>query len=130
MKKPLRTVIITVCILSALLITYIIGSGFIKNPSVYIEDFTVSEDGKTVTIKTFVSSSVGFIRKVSVHQQFGGKLYLDCYSAFGGINGSIGAKDLFTIALNDDTSIIAIYRNANCYETILVKNEEGHWEKA
>ena len=63
---------------------------------VFINDYTVSSDGKKITINVGVSASMGFVREVKVHQQQGGKLYLDCYSAFGGLNGRIGAKDTFT----------------------------------
>lgn len=73
---------------------------------------------------------MGYIRDVKVHQQHGGKLYLDCYSAFGGLNGSIGAKDTFSFELNDDTTIIAIYRNSNAYEEVLVKAADGSWLRA
>lgn len=73
---------------------------------------------------------MGYIRDVRIHQQEGGKLYLDCYAAFGGLNGSIGARDTFTFALDDDTSIIAIYRNPGCYEEVLTKVEDGSWQRA
>lgn len=72
---------------------------------------------------------MGYIRDVNVHQQQGGRLYLDCYSAFGGLNGSIGAKDTFSFELNDDTTIIAVYRKSNVYEEVLVKAEDGSWQR-
>ena len=72
---------------------------------------------------------MGYIRDVRVHQQYGGKLYLDCYSAFGGLNGSIGAKDTFSFELHDDTTIIAVYRNSNAYEEVLMKAKDGSWQR-
>ena len=113
-----------------LLLIYFFGSGFLKNTSAIIEDYSVSNDGKILTISVGVSSSAGYIRDVSVHQQWGGKLYLDCYSAFGGLNGSIGANDTFTFQLDENTNLIAICRNANCYEEVLVKEEDGCWRRA
>ena len=113
-----------------LVLAYFIGPGFLKNPSAYIEDYAVSADGTEITLTVGVSSSMGYIRNVSVHQQKGGKLYLDCYSAFGGLNGSVGAKDTFTFHLNEETSMIGIYRNTNCYEAALVKGEDGSWQRA
>ena len=59
----------------------------------------------------------------------GGKLYIDCYAAFGGINGRIGAKSSFTLPLDADTEMIGIYRNANCYEEILHKDADGSWQR-
>lgn len=127
MKKKIFAVL---GIVIALILIYFVGSGFMKNTSAIINDYSVSTDGKEITIKIGVSSSMGYIRDVSVHQQHGGKLYLDCYSAFGGVNGSIGAKDTFTFDLNDDTTIIAVYRNSNAYEEVLVKAEDGSWQRA
>ena len=126
MKKNAALIIGAVLVL---LLVYFVGSGFLKNSSAFIEDYSVSPDGKTITVNVGVSSSMGYIRTVSVHQQTGGKLYLDCYSAFGGLNGSIGAKDTFTFPLHEDTSLIAIYRNANCYEEVLRKGEDGVWQR-
>ena len=58
-----------------------------------------------------------------------GKLYLDPYYAFGGFNGSLGARSLYTLLLEDDTTVIALWRNENCYEEVLRKNADGAWER-
>lgn len=127
MKKIVFASIAAVLVLAAI---YFVGSGFVKNTSVIINDYHVSADGKEITLDIGVASSVGYIRDVKIHQQYGGKLYLDCYSAFGGLNGSIGAKESFTFELNDDTDIIAVYRSANAYREVLVKAEDGSWQRA
>ena len=124
MKKK---AVLIIGIITVVFSIYFIGSGFLKNSSVYIEDYALSADGAEITIHTGVASSMGYIRKVSIHQQEGGKLYLDCYSAFGGVNGRIGAKNTFTFQLDEDTSVIAIYRSTNCYEEVLIKDEDGSW---
>lgn len=126
MKKRAFKVLLIILVL---FLTYFIGTGFMKNTSAYISDFSVSEDGSEITMNVDVSSSMGYIREVSIHQQEGGKLYIDCYSAFGGLNGSIGAKSIFTLPLNEDTTIIAIYRNTNCYEEILKKDDTDMWHR-
>lgn len=128
MKKSIKVFVIaliTIVLLSTVL--YLLVPGFTKQESVYISDYTVSDDGKEMTIKIGVSSSVGYVRKISVHQQHGGKLYLDCYSAFGGINGSWGAKSEYIIQLDEETEGIALYRNSDCYEVVLNKTEDGKW---
>ena len=106
---------------------YLIAPGFSKMGNVYIADYAVSEDGTEMTITVAVSTSIGYVRKVTEHQQQGGKLYLDCYGAFGGINGSWGAKHTHTIRIDADTGVIALYRSANCYEPVLIKDENGEW---
>ena len=126
MKKKIALII---GVIVALFLIYFVGSGFLKNSSAYIDEYAISNDGNEITLHIGVSSSMGYIRNVSIHQQKGGKLYLDCYSAFGGLNGSIGAKDTFTFQLKENTSTIAIYRNTNCYEAVLVKNEDGSWQR-
>lgn len=131
-EKPIfmkKKILLTLMIIAALLLIYLLGSGFTKNSSVYIDDYTVSEDGSEITMDIGVASSAGYIRDAAVHQQQGGRLYIDCYSAFGGFNGSIGAKTSFTLPLDEDTTTIAIYRSANSYEEVLWKDTNGIWQR-
>src|SRR5699024_10200380 len=97
MKKYKKAAVIVLAIIVALAGLYVIAPGVTKQGNAYIVDYCVSEDGTEMTITVGVSTSIGYIRKVSEHQQHGGKLYLDCYSAFGGINGSWGATSEYTI---------------------------------
>ena len=90
MKRYKKIAAVCFTIIFALTGFYYIAPGFSRNGNAYIAEYSVSEDGREMTIKVGVFSSIGYIRKVSVHQQHGGKLYLDFYSAFGGINGSVG----------------------------------------
>ena len=126
MKKKAMIGIIVVLVLCG---GYFIGSGFLRNGSVYMEEYSVSADGRKITLDIGTASSAGYIRKMEIYQQQGGKLYIDCYAAFGGINGRIGAKSSFTLPLDEDTTMIGIYRNKNCYEEILHKDEEGTWRR-
>lgn len=106
-----------------------IGSGFMKNAFVTVEKYTVNADGTEITIHTSVASSMGYVRKVSIHEQQGGKMYLDFYSAFGGMNGRIGAKNVYILPLKVETESIGIYRNSDCYEQVLVKDADGIWKR-
>ena len=129
MKKPIRITIIALAVVIALTAIYLFAPGITKMGNVYVADFSVSEDGSEMTITVGVSTSIGYVRKVSVHQQHGGKLYLDCHSAFGGINGSWGAKNEYTIQLDEDTEMIALYRSPNCYDPVLEKGANGEWQR-
>ena len=100
-----------------------------KNGSVYVKEYSVSGDGREITLDIDTAASVGYIRKMAVSQQMGGKLYIDCYAAFGGINGRIGAKNSFTLPLDEDTTMIGIYRNKNAYQEVLHKDEDGIWRR-
>ena len=117
-------------IILILVLVYFFGPGLMKNTTAYVTDYTVSADGREITIRFGVLSSTGYIRNVTVHQQQEGKLNLDCYLAFGGLNGRIGAKDTFSFQIDEDTSIIAICRNEKTYGEVLVKAEDGSWHRA
>lgn len=122
--KPLLIAIISVvCAVST---AYLIVPGFTKEYMVYISDYTISEDGNEMTIQAGVASSVGYVRKVKPYQ-INEQLYLDFYSAFGGINGSIGAKNEFKIPLNKDTETIVICVGKDTYEPMLEKDADGNW---
>lgn len=126
MKKKMAIGMIVAVVLCG---GYFIGSGFLRNGSVYMDGYSVSEDGREITLDIGVAASRGYIRKMEISQQMGGKLYIDCYAAFGGINGRIGAKSSFTLPLDADTEMIGIYRNTNCYEEILHKDADGSWQR-
>ena len=127
MKK--KSILIGIAAVSVLAVLYFVGSGFRKNPSAFLQDYRVSADGKEISLRIGAASSMGYIRKVKAHPQPDGKLYLDCYSAFGGLNGHVGAKESFSVELNEDTAVIAVCRNANAYEEILIKAEDGSWQR-
>ena len=126
MKKKFWTAVV---LLGLVLGAYGVGSGFVKEGSAYIQDYTVSADGSEITLEIGVGSSAGYIRKITEHQQQGGKLYLDCYAAFGGMNGSVGARTTYTLPLEEETSRIGLYRKANCYEEVLRKDGQGVWQR-
>lgn len=126
MKKKVTIGIIVAVVLCG---GYFIGSGFLRNGSVYVKEYSVSGDGREITLDIDTATSVGYIRKMAVSQQMGGKLYIDCYAAFGGINGRIGAKNSFTLPLDEDTTMIGIYRNKNAYQEVLHKDEDGIWRR-
>lgn len=125
----MKKIIIAFLIIITLFLAYFIGSGFGKISSANIYEYSISEDGKEITLNMGVASSAGYIRKVAINQQHGGKMYLDCYAAFGGFNGNIGAKSTYTLPLNEETTVIAIYRNTNAYEEVLVKDSDGVWQR-
>lgn len=130
MKRYQKIAILGLVMVCILAVGYYIAPGFLKNGSVYISEYTVSEENEAITLKIGVAASMGYIRNISVHQQQDGKLYLDCYSAFGGANGSIGAKSEYVIPLEADTKMIALYRSPDCYEPVLEKDAYGQWQRS
>ena len=128
MKKYKKVAVITLAIVVALAAFYVIAPGFTKQGNVYIADYSVSEDSTEMNINVGVSTSIGYVRKIAEHQQHGGKLYLDCYSAFGGINGSIGAEHRFVIPLSPECKEIYLYSFGE-YRLEIIKDEAtGEWK--
>ena len=123
----------TIWILAAMLVlaalAYLGDTGLMRNDAVFVEDYAVAEDGSAITLEIGVADSAGYIRRLAIHQQGGGKLYLVPYAAFGGINGSIGAESRYTLPLAEDTTSIALYRADNAYEVVLQKDADGLWQR-
>lgn len=116
--------------IAVLLCSYLILTGFRKSGTAFIANYIVLTGGQDMVVTVQNASSVGFFRKLETHQTSDGTLCVDCYAAFGGINGSIAAEDTFVIPLNNETKTIALYRNKENYEPVLIKNEKGEWVKA
>ena len=124
----MKKIIFSISIVLILVVGYVFGSGFIKKSDVFIGEYFLSKDNSEITINVGVTSSRGYIRKVIINKEEKGRIYLDCYSPFGGINGQIGAKSTYKINLNKDTSIIALY-DGHGYRDVLRKNENNKWER-
>ena len=92
--------------------------------NVYIESFTLSEDGQTMTIRVAVGVSVGYTRSVTVKDE-GSALRLVFHPAYGFINGKIGAKNTFDIPLKPYQDKIYIFPSGHG----LLRNEQGTWQR-
>ena len=108
---------------------FIIISGFSIRTSAYItDDFVVSEDGSMITFKVDVGSSMGYVRG---YKDDGGGVkphYLKFYSAWGGLNSSIGAKNEFVLELEPEDTEIYLYHGDGGYELALKKDvTSGEW---
>jgi len=126
-KKILIILLAVVIVLSAL---YFVGTGFMERTDVYLGEYSVSKDGTVLTFYAGVMSSMGYIR---AYKDEGGGVkdhYLTFYSTFGGLNSSLGAKNDFTLELDEDDSEIYFKRGNHSYKLVLVKNlETGVWER-
>ena len=111
MKKKVLPVI--ACAMG-ILVLWMVASGFAVQTSAYItDDFSVYEDGSEMRF------SVG----VKPH-------YLKFYSARGGFNSSIGAKNEFVLQLSPDDTEIYVYHGDGGYELALEKIiETGEWHR-
>lgn len=129
-NKIIRIFTIIFVIAVMLSLFYFIGTGFGKRYDVVLDEYYVSEDGTELSFNVGIASSMGYVRR---YKDEGGGVkphYLKFYSAFGGLNGSWGAKNKFIIALDKEDTEIYFARPDGGYELVLQKNEEtGLWER-
>lgn len=122
-----KTLLLILGILVVLIGAWLIGTGFQKEASAFVDDYSLNKDSSVMTLHTGVGSSMGFIRKAVVSQTADGEIKLDFISAFGGLNGSIGAKDIYEIFLDENAVSISIYQGDH-YRLILKKDpDSGEW---
>ena len=118
-----------------LLLAFLIGAaagilfitpGFQKRTDVYLQDFSVSEEGSVVTLQTFTIGSMGYIRAMET-KQVHNEIHCSFYRTFGGLNSSLGAEDTFEIQLDD--SIEQIYLNRAGLDQLVLERdaETGEW---
>lgn len=122
-KKPL---IISLIVVALIVIGLFIASGGSRT-DVFLKDFELSQDGKTMTLKVGVSSSAGYVRKM---KRTSGSMnyYFTFYSTFG-INSRLGAKDTFTIDIDNNVDEIYFYTGGKGYKKVLELNDDGEWVK-
>lgn len=126
MKK--KTIIISVfVILVAVAAAWIVGSGFNKRTDVYLVDYSVSENGSEITLQVGVAGSMGYVRDFLNDTNKIEIMEMQFYSAFGGLNGAIGAKNEFVILLNPECREIYFYHDDG-FDLVLQKNQDtGEW---
>ena len=124
MKK--KVMIISFIVLVLIVMGFFLALGG-KRTDVFLKDFELSQDGKTMTLKVGVSSSAGYIRKM---KQTSGSMnyYFTFYSTFG-INSRLGAKDTFEIKLDNNVDEIYFYTGGKGYKKVLEKTNDGDWVK-
>lgn len=119
MKKKM---FLTLAVIAVLMISMLICTGFRKRTDVVLFDYSVSEDGGTISLEVQVASSMGYIR--GFKDKGGGVKphYLTFYSTFGGLNSSFGAINEIELELSQDDTEIYFNRPGGGYELVLQKD--------
>lgn len=126
MKKKLSIIVVILLLLYG---GYYFGVGFLPATNVVVTDFEVSEQQDSMTIQTSIATSAGYSRTVKNVSDDPEKMMLKFYSAFGGVNGSIGAKSEFDLPLAPECKEIYVLLYDN-YRLTLAKNPTtGEWER-
>jgi len=125
MKFLIGICIVALCLASV----YLVGTGLMKRTDVFVGEYSLSDDGETMTVRAGVAGSMGYIRDVSVKQK-GDGLYLTFYSTFGGLNSSLGARSEFCFSVNDEITEICVYRGNGEFEAVLrINPDTERWER-
>ncbi len=90
------------------LCAWIIISGFKIRTDVSVLDYSVMERENTITVRVGVTGSAGHVRSFRAVYDSEDNLEISFYSAFGGPNGSIGAKNYFLIRPDENCTKIYI----------------------
>lgn len=119
-----------VSFLLILALGWMIGTGFMVKTSVFIQDFSVSEDGSELTFTIGIGNSMGFVR--GYRDETDGTAHdLKFYSAWGGLNSALGAKNEYVLPLRPEDTEIRIYSSSGEYVCALVRDEStGQWKRA
>ncbi|MBE5076486.1 hypothetical protein [Anaerotignum lactatifermentans] len=126
MKKKLSIIAVVLLLLGC---AYYFGVGFLPATNVVVTDFEVSEQQDSMTIQTSIASSAGYTRSVKNVSDDPEKMMLKFYSAFGGVNGSIGAKSEFDLPISPECEEIYVLLYDD-YRLTLAKNPTtGEWER-
>lgn len=127
LKKKRKNIIISILVIAIMGLVLFLSTGRAKT-DVYLKDFEVSADGKTMTLEVGISSSAGYVRKM---KRTSGSTngYYTFYSTYG-INSKIGAKDKFDIEIDENADEIYFYTGNKGYKMVLVRNSATkEWEK-
>lgn len=124
MKKALCAL----CALLLVLALLFVYSGFGRRTDVYVGEFELSEDGKALTMHTGIWSSMGYTRAVRT-KRAGTTLQCTFYTAFGGLNSKLGARNVFTVPV-EGCDQIAFFRGDGVWDTVLQKDAvTGEWAR-
>ncbi len=104
-----------------------ITPGFQKRTDVYLQKFSVSDDGSVITMQMFTVGSMGYIRAMET-KQIGDEIHCSFYSCFGGLNSSIGSEYRFDIQPDDSAERIYFDRGTSPDVLVLERDPDtGVW---
>lgn len=119
-------------LLLALLIGAALGAlfvmpGFQKRTDIYLQKFSISQDGSVMTVQTDLEGSMGFIRAMEA-KQISDEIHCSFYRCFGGLNSGFGSENRFDIQLDDSVERIYFDRGTSPDVLVLERDPDtGEW---
>ena len=128
-KRTVKWISLPVIILVAIMVFHLVVTGFTRRSDVFMLDYSVTEHTGVVTMQVGVMSSVGYVRSMENVSDDPTAAQIEFYSAFGGINGSWGARNVYTIQPGEQCKEI-YFRTYDGWRLVLEKDSSGEWIKA
>lgn len=111
------------------LLAWFIAPGFSVRKDVYLEDYAVPLGQNEMTITVGVAGSAGYTRAVKNVSSDPKVMKLQFYSAFGGVNGSVGETHVFVLYFAAECEEIH-FLQGDAFAQVLKKDAEtGQWER-
>ena len=128
-KRTIKWISLPVIILVAIMVFHLAITGFTRRSDVFMLDYSVTEHTGVVVMQVGVMSSVGYVRSMENVSDDPTAAQIEFYSAFGGINGSWGARNVYTIQPGAQCKEI-YFRTYDGWRLVLEKDSSGEWIKA
>lgn len=125
-KRTVKWISLPVIILVAIMVFHLVITGFTRRSDVFMLDYSVTEHTGVVTMQVGVMSSVGYVRSMENVSDDPTAAQIEFYSAFGGINGSWGARNVYTIQPGEQCKEI-YFRTYDGWRLVLEKDSNGEW---
>ncbi len=124
-KKILKVIMILIVLIGILFLL----NGFTKPTDVFLEEYSVSKDGLSLSLHVGIASSMGYTRGYNIRKENESE-YITFYSTFGGFNSSMGAENEFEVELDPACTKLFFYRGDDRYQQVLQKNAQTNkWER-
>ena len=124
----IRGIIAAVAAVAVPFLLFRVGSGFTEQTNAVLHDYTLSEDGKTMTLNAGVWPAIGFIRDFKDEPK-DGEHYITFYSTPDDMTSSLGAEYTFDLPI-EDTDKAVYFNDSKGFHVVLQKNAQtGEWVK-
>lgn len=129
-RRIVRRFLAAAAAVLALACLWMLLSGLAPRADVFLHDYSVLPGGDVMTIRVGVAGSMGYIRSCTDRSDDPSRMELRFYSAYGGLNSKLGARNVFLLPLREDCTQIC-FEGGDGLRVILQKNSStGVWERA
>lgn len=115
--------------IAAVIAFWFLFTGFLPRTDAFIYEYAVLPSGGAITIHTGVAGSMGYIRSCRNVSDDPEEMILVFSAAFGGLNSSFGARDVFTLPLEEECQTISILGSDGANPALL-RDANGNWVRA